>query len=608
MSSDIQAADRLRRAVPFAVLALLGAVPVVSSDPFLLRMAVLTVLASILLLGLNVVTGFAGQVSLCQAAFYGIGAYASGIMSVHWRIPMPLSIAGGAVVSAVFAFLLGASTLRLRSHYLALATIGFGEVMVNVFRSATSWTGGANGLSGIPTPAFSLAVYYWIVLATAAAAFWVANRILHSQVGLAIEAMREDELAAESVGVNTRQVKIVAFATSGFLAGLAGALYAHLDGFIGPESFSTEYSILLLCAAVVGGLASIAGSVLAALLLVLVQEYFRSFINCQVLLFGLTVIVIMMLVPGGASVLFARFLPRRRFSSFRAASDAVTCREPDSRSNGHGHLASAEPKMIVSGVSLNFGGVQALREVSFEAKEGKILCLVGPNGAGKTTMLNVMHGFLVPGKGGARIRENDRQTWRSLPGMPLYQVAKLGLRRVFQHNRVFKNLTCFENVLIGFHLNCRLRPTCLEVLLRPSIAAAKEQSARRETTLLLRDVGLWEMREEPATLLPFGAQRMLELARAAAARPDVLLLDEPSAGLAAAERTVLVELLRRFRKRGLTLVMVAHDLDLVREVADQVVVLSQAQKIFDGLSSELNQDRRVVEAFLGMGGLTDARS
>jgi branched-chain amino acid transport system permease protein len=446
------------------------------------------------------------------------------------------------------------------------------------------------------------------VLAVAVATFWVANRVLNSQIGLAIEAMREDELAAESVGVNTRQVRIVAFAAGGFLAGLAGALYAHLDGFIGPESFSTGYSILLLCAAVVGGLASVTGSVLAALLLVLVQEYFRSFMNYQVLLFGLTVIVMMTLAPGGAWTLFARVLPRRRFSSFRAVFDVATSHEPDSGSNGHGHLAGTEPKMVVSGVSLNFGGVQALHEVSFEAKEGKLLCLVGPNGAGKTTMLNVMHGFLVPDKGGARIRENDRQTWKNLPGTPLYKVAKLGMRRVFQHNRVFKNLTCFENVLIGFHLDRRLRPTCLEILLGRRIAAAKEQSARRETTLLLREVGLWEMREEPATLLPFGAQRMLELARAAAARPDVLLLDEPSAGLTAAERTVLVELLRRFRKRGMTLVMVAHDLDLVREVADHVVVLSQSHKIFDGLSSELNQDRGVVEAFLGMGGLTDARS
>jgi branched-chain amino acid transport system permease protein len=419
--------------------------------------------------------------------------------------------------------------------------------------------------------------------------------------------MREDEVAAESMGVNTRHLKIAAFTASGFLAGLAGSLYAHLDGFVGPESFSTGYSILLLCAAVVGGLASIRGAVFAALLLVIVQEYFRSFMNYQILLFGLTVILVMILAPGGARALLARFLPRRPVSSLRLPPDTHALDTPLYESNGHRHLADAEPKMVVSGVTLSFGGVQALYEVGFEVQEGKALCLVGPNGAGKSTMLNVMHGMLLPQRGDARFREKDRKRWRSLPGMPLNRVARLGVRRVFQHNRVFKNLTCFENVLIGFHLNHKLKPSLTEMLLRPAVAAAKECAARREATLLLKEVGLWEMRDEPAVLLPFGSQRLLEVARSAAGQPDVLLLDEPSAGLTFAERTRLLELLRRFRGRGMTLVMVAHDMDLVRDLADHVVVLSEARKIFDGLSTELNQDRRVVEAYLGAGTVADAR-
>src|ERR1017187_2921357 len=503
MSSDVKGAFRLQRVLPLALVVLLAAVPLLISGPFLLRMAVLTVLASIVLLGLNIVTGFAGQVSLCQAAFYGIGAYGSGIISVRWGVPMVLSIPAGALLSAALAFLLGAGTLRLRSHYLALATIGFGEVMVNVFRSATAWTGGANGLSGIPTPGFSLAIYHWIVLAVAAAAFWAANRVLNSQTGLAIEAMREDEMAAESMGVNTRRLKIASFTAGGFLAGLAGALYAHLDGFVGPESFSTGHSILLLCAVVVGGLASIGGSVFAALLLVIVQEYFRSFMNYQILLFGLTVILIMTLAPGGLRTLIARILPRRRTSSFHLPPNVHAADSPDHGSNGHGHLANTEAKMVVSGVTLSFGGVQALREVDFQVQEGKALCLIGPNGAGKTTMLNVMHGLLLPDKGVARLRDKkDRERWRSLPGMPLHRVARLGVRRVFQHNRVFKNLTCFENVLIGFHLNRKLRPSLTEMLVRPAAAAAKEWATRQEATLLLKEVGLWEMRDEPAVLLP----------------------------------------------------------------------------------------------------------
>ena len=605
MSADPRFARGRRAAV--ALLIVPAALPLFASDPFLLRLSVLTVIASIVLLGLNIVTGFAGPVSLCQAAFYGIGAYVSGIISLRWGFPIPLSIAAGALATAAVAFLVGAGTLRLRSHYLALATIGFGEIATNVFRSATKWTGGASGLSDIPKADMSPAAYYWVVLVLAAVIFWVATRVLSSQTGLAIEAMREDELAAESMGVATRRMKIGAFTAAGFLAGLAGALYAHLDGFIGPESFSTSHSILLLCAVVVGGLASIGGCVFAALLLVIVQEYFRSFMDYQILLFGLTVIVIMIAAPGGARTLLTALLPRRRAASFDPAPVADAPEAPESGGNGHGRLSSGGPKLKVSQVALSFGGVQALDQVDFQVAEGEALCLIGPNGAGKTTLLNVMQGLQSPDRGGVSLRvDQGRDKWLRVRRVPLHRVARCGVSRVFQHNRVFKDLTCFENVLMGMHLNRKLKPSVAETLFRPRRAATKDRVARQEAALLLNEVGLWAVNDEKAALLPFGAQRLLEIARAAAAQPDVLLLDEQSAGLTAAECGILLQMLRRFRQRGTTMVIVAHDLDLVRNLSDRVVVLSEAHVIFDGPASELNQDRRVVEAYLGVEEAADA--
>jgi branched-chain amino acid transport system permease protein len=578
--------------------------PVVVPDPFWLRLAVLTLLTSIALLGLNVASGFAGQVSLCQAAFYGAGAYTSAIASIRLGFPITVSVAAAALVTSLLALLLGAATIRLQAHYLTLATIGFGEVLVNVFRSATELTGGANGLSGIPTFPMSDVLRYWTVLAVTVGTFSAVSRVLSSPIGLVFRTVREDELAAESIGINTRRMRLAVFGVSGLLGGLAGALYGHYDGFIGPESFSTAHSILMFCAVVTVGLGSVAGSVPAAALLVLVQEYFRSFMHYQVVLFGLTVMILASLSPKGFRTL-VDFGRRRRATVVPAVeSDSQLGWE---RSDGATHLdtSAGEDAVRVRGVMLRFGGVQALRGVDVNIPSGKIFFIIGPNGAGKTTLLNILNGFLQPDSGTVEVRDRQSRSYRQVNGRSVHEVARLGIARVFQLNRLFRDLTVLENVLVGVHTVEDLRPRVIELFLAPRRARAKNETARREAARLLGSLGLAEQADLPARLLPFGQQRLLELARCAALRPEVILLDEPSAGLSALERGALIRFLLHLRNKGVTLVVVAHDLDFVRELAELVAVLDQGEKIFEGTPENLWRCPGVLDAYIGTGGPPD---
>ena len=290
--------------------------PVINREPFVLRIATLTSISVVILLGLSIVTGLTGQVSLCQAAFYGIGAYASGIMALRLHFPFWLSLPVSACITGGMGFLLGACTLKMRAHYLVLATIGFGEIIINVFRSADRWTGGASGLGNIPAPTLGPVTldtpvsYYYLTLIAAAVAYMGTVRLRDSHMGTVLRSIRENEMAASSLGINTVRLKIAAFAISAAFAGTAGTLYAHLDGFIGPESFTTATSILFFCALVVGGFGDPWGAVLASIVLVAGQEYFRMFIQYQMVLFGGCVVVMMIVAPHGIAGLATAFRTR----------------------------------------------------------------------------------------------------------------------------------------------------------------------------------------------------------------------------------------------------------------------------------------------------------
>lgn len=319
---------KTKRILRLLLLLALCLIPVIIRDTFFLHMILLALIFVILLMGLNLVTGLTGQVSLCQAAFYGIGAYTSAILTLHYHFPFWVALPLAGLVAMVFGAAIGVPTVKMHSHYLALATIGFGEIMVNVFRSGGNLTGGANGLNSIPVPSFfsftfsSPSSYYYLVLTCLIVVYVATHRLVSSQVGKAFISIGENEIAAECMGIDVVKYKILAFTLSAGYAGLAGSLYAHFDSFIGPESFGTHFSILYFCVIVIGGFGNLLGTVLGAFIITIGQEYLRSFAQYQMVFFGAAVILLMIVAPRGIAGILTQLKFRRiqwqkytRFSS-----------------------------------------------------------------------------------------------------------------------------------------------------------------------------------------------------------------------------------------------------------------------------------------------------
>jgi branched-chain amino acid transport system permease protein len=604
-----------------ALLAGLIVLPLLLNDRFFQHILTTAFIYVVLILGLNTVIGLTGQVSLSQAALYGVGAYTSAILAKQISLPFPLSFALAICVSASLGFLLSACVVKMRSHYLALATIGFGEILINVFRSAENLTGGANGLSTIPAPRLGPWIidtplrYCYLALAVAIVCYAGMLLITRSQLGNAFLAVRDNEFAASSLGLNTVRLKILAFTLGAGYAGAAGALYAHLDGFIGPESFSTSQSILLFCVLVVGGLGHPLGSLIGALLFVIGQEFFRAFSHYQLLLFGSTVIIVMVFAPQGIAGLL-----RSMFSQRSAADKSPligTVWNPNGFNTGPSVttelLSSEKPAvettnvpesaaLVIKNLVVRYGGVTAVNDVSFYVNSGEIVCLIGPNGAGKTTLLNVIGGQQQPAKGSVILNSSGTSTSEeefSVIGLQPHDLARVGLARTFQTSQLFSDLSTLENVLAGQYPHRKTRTSLLTILFLPWIAVKKDAAAREEAERWLKFTGLYDYRYHLAKHLPYGLRRVLEIARCLATNPRVLLLDEPSAGMSSSERKLLASLLRSINKLGVTLIIVAHDLDLVRRLGDHVVVLDSGKIIFDGSPQDLRDSEKVIDAYLG---------
>jgi len=605
-----------------ALLAGFIVLPLLLNDRFFQHVLTTAFIYVVLILGLNTVIGLTGQVSLSQAALYGVGAYTSAILAKQISLPFPLSFALAVCVSASLGFLLSACVVKMRSHYLALATIGFGEILINVFRSAEKLTGGANGLSAIPAPRLGPWIidtplrYCYLALAVAIACYAGMFLITHSQLGNAFRAVRDNEFAASSLGLNTVRLKVLAFTLGAGYAGAAGALYAHLDGFIGPESFSTSQSILLFCVLVVGGLGHPLGSLIGALLFVIGQEFFRAFSHYQLLLFGSTVIIVMVFAPQGIAGLLRSMLgqgsdaaknPLQGATWNPNGFKAVPSGPTEILSSDTSALAyknqRESPVLVIKDLVVRYGGLIAVNDVSFNVISGEILCLIGPNGAGKTTLLNVIGGQQQPAQGSVMLNLSGTSAASekefSVIGLQPHNLARVGLARTFQTSQLFSELSTVENVLVGQYLHRKTRTSLLTILFLPWIAVKKDTEAREEAEKWLRFTGLYDYRYQLAKHLPYGLRRALEIARCLATNPSILLLDEPSAGMSPSERKSLATLLRSISNLGTTLIIVAHDLDLVRSLGDHVVVLDHGKVIFDGSPQDLRDSEKVIDAYLG---------
>jgi branched-chain amino acid transport system ATP-binding protein/branched-chain amino acid transport system permease protein len=557
---------------------------------YLLGALVLAGIYASVILGIVLLSGLSGQYTLGHAAFFGIGAYASALMSLA-GVPVLASCVLATALTTVFAIVIGVPILRLKGYYLALATLAFGLIVLSVLNGWHSFTMGPSGLGGIPK--FQVAglvfksedAYYWLVWTIAFFAVWGSINLWRSRLGQALLAVKRDEDGAAAVGINVAWVKLQVFALSAALAGLGGALYAHYITFIAPERFNMVASFELLLAALLGGIGTPFGAVFGALLLVALPEIVVLLRDYKVIVYGLVFILVSLYLPRGLAGLISFPIAARPPKLAAAEPESIAAITPTCTRD------VSSPMLEVLNVGKSFAGLVALNNISFAVETGSIHGVIGPNGAGKTTLFNVVTSVFPPSSGEVRFKG------ARISGIPAHRVARLGVARTFQNVRLFGDQTVLENVVIGAYRYTHAG--LVTGALRLPSAVAEEVSIRSEAMEYLRFVGLAADAHRKAEILPFGQQRLLEFARALALRPKLLLLDEPAAGLNDSETEQLAKLISLLPGRGITVLLIEHNMGLIMSVADRIVVLNYGTKIAEGDPDEIQDNQEVVSAYLG---------
>jgi len=633
----------------FALLALLGlaALPHIWPNPYYVHLMVVIGIYAILLLGLDFVVGYVGEVSLGHAALFGVGAYTAGVLKFQLNASFLLALPAGIAVTAVFGLLLALPALRVSGPYLAMVTLAFGTIVQILINEMTFLTNGPMGIALQKPMLFghrlSGADYYYVVMVALVLTLILTQRLVKSHLGRAFEALRDSPVASDCMAVSVYRYKVYAFVISAAMAGLAGSLFTYSEEYISPDTYNFQLTVLFLLALIMGGRKTRTGPILGAIIVVMLPnvladiDLFRrlslvivglavaytvygitarrhaaaqiavpllftiglavfayrvsDIADYRLTIFGLLILFVVYYLPDGimgfVRGMVAQYRPQwiHRHEIIQAAGSAQHVWAAPDRPATAGNL------LEVRNVTMQFGGLKALDNVELIVAKGSVHGLIGPNGSGKSTMMNVLTGIYRPTAG--QIAFGNKR----IAGMSPSAIAGAGIARTFQNVQLFGEMTAIENVLVGLHHT--YHSNFLHVALNTRHYRDEERVARMRAASLLQFVGLASLANEEARNLPYGKQRLLEIARALALNPSLLLLDEPAAGLTAPDIKELIGMIEKIRDHGIAIVLIEHHMDVVMGISDIVSVLDFGHKIAEGEPAAVQADEKVIAAYLG---------